>query len=685
MAETAHCYEVRGLSWATVLRVVAEQAEAIRPLVLAGLRIELRRTTADLIVPSPFVGVHRDDPAMKAALEDLQGALNRAGVRFDPINDTASKLNLDSYDSPIAVLARLAAAGSKDKSDREAAVPLDDDFFALVSADDESQVATAVGVATWRAPAVRLSASSGRGLAAVLRFADIATTRAAAESFAQSQSAGVFRLVDVYSSGDIRLALARPGSARDASVVPSRQSLADFAAAVRAFPVSAADGVTTFAVVPDATTTEVWQFALPVRLAASPAFDEAVSNTELRIFLPDDEAHLRLEEAWRRLPKAGHQLELVSVSAASLDTPTRLIEQIRTLERKLALAMALRAPQFRLLRFTSRQTEAMVDALRRMPPEIIARGAIRYGFHATRNSPSGVHYLGWLDSEATPESHFGEHFWRAQTEDQPMRYWVDPAWARFYVDQAGRVKSRIMVPEGYRLSPTLHAFDQDDMDAVLRNRLAEGHEVPDQPIYLVSPSKVAGFTHSIEILDFAALKPLKTQVGWISNVLQVLPELHLAEFVEQAADLSVRRQILDNLSNGLKATRDGLLQAEAELEAMLNGRLGNYLTMLSREVDALADHMLRLGRLVEELTGESEQAERFVTAVANGTAGYSERIARLATDSSSLAAERKSLADGLVRTVAATDAFVETTGARLEVAADRLERLRELAAELRDE
>lgn len=685
MAETAHCYEVRGLPWATVLRVVAEQADAIKPLVLAGLRIELRRTTADLVVPSPFVGVHRDDAAMKAALENLQGALNRAGVRFDPINDTASKLNLDGYDSPIAVLARLAAVGSTTKLDRDAAVPLDDEFFALVSADDESQVAAAVGVATWRAPAVRLSASSRQGLAAVLQFADVATTRAAAESFAQSQAGGAFRLIDVYSSGDIRLALARPGSAADAAAVPSRQSLADFAAAMRAFPVPAADGITTFSVVPSATTTEVWQFALPVRTAASFASDGAVSRTELRVFLPDDEAHRRLEEAWQRLPKAGHQLELVPVSAASLDTPTRLIEQIRTLERKLALATALRAPQFRLLRFTSRQTEAMVDALRRMPPEIIARGAIRYGFHATRNSPSGVHYLGWLDSEATTESYFGEHFWRAQTEDLPIRYWVDPAWARFYVDQAGRVKSRIMVPEGYRLSPTLHAFDHGDMDAVLRSRLAEGHDVPDQPIYLISPSHVAGFTHSIEILDFAALKPLKTQVGWISNVLQVLPELHLAEFVEQAGDLSVRRQILDNLASNVKATRDGLVQAQVELETLLNGRLGNYLTMLTREVDALAGHMLRLGRLVEELTAESEQAERFVAAVANGTAGHNARIARLATDSSSLAAERKSITDGLVRTVAATDAFVETTGARLEAAAGRLERLRELAAELRDE
>jgi hypothetical protein len=685
MPETAQCYRIGGLDWLSVLELLAEGATALGPLVKAGLCIQVLQNEARLIVPSPYHGPHRRDDAMKASMESLRAAIGTRGINFDPFSEGPSTLNLELYGHPVAALALMAARATTPDS-KDAARPIESEHFALAVGDSDKALAATLGTVSWQAPAVRVSASVEGKPAAVLQFGDVGTSVPAADAFATSKRSEGFHLLDVYSSGGLRLALARAtNESPRGRRVPSHGSLTAFSRAAPTFSAigleqagSPPDTVTTIAVVPGAID-EVWQFPLPRETAALFRPADEVLEFAFRRFVPHKEALERLEAAWEDLPKAGHRLELRPVPAnPTPDDPERLGDQIKTLERRRDLVLALQAPQFRLLRFSSGQLEAMVDALRSMPPETIDTGVIKYGFHATDTDPKGAHYLCWSDGEATPESHFREHFWRVQTEDRPIRYWLDPAWARFYGSRNAEVKSHIMVPEGQRLAPALHAFGGSDIDNFLREHLAYGGTVPERPIYLVSPSAKEGFTYTVEILDFEAFQPFRKQVRWVSNVLEVLGGIDLREFVELGADLSVRTRILAKLEQDSTANRKALAAAATALEEKLSDRLGGYLTMLTREVDALSAHIVRLSRLVDELTADSQESEKLVAAMIDTTADRADRIAKVGVDVAGLQAERKAIGDGLVKSVAATNAFAESSRLRIEAAEARLARLREL-------
>lgn len=689
MAETARCYRTGLMTWLKALSVLAHTRSTLKPLVEAGLRIRLTKSEADFIVPSPHHGQFVGDEAMLTAFEALRTELATYGKIFARQKTEASSTNLDEYSVPAAALAFMAANIPPDGA--EAAQPIETEHYALAIDDDETRLAAAVGTAVWQAPGVRLEASAGDGEQAVfLQFGDDAATVAAAHAYAVAGRHEGFHLLDAYHCGSVRLLLPRPLSTGQRAR-PSRPVLEAFGKAIATCGVFA-EGTQggagdALAVLPSQV---VWQVRLPQAGAAQTAAgfkpeNEGAIEIVFRSFKPEAEALARLEQAWNRLPKAGHRLDLrpVPPNVGGGEKPEQLMEKIRALQRKHALSLALQAPQFRLLRFSSRQVVAMVEALRAMPPETIDQGTIRYGFHASDADPLGSHFLAWSTDEVAAERPFEEHFLRSQTEDIPITYWIDPAWAKFHHDQGGRVKSRIMVPRHYRLSPTLHAFrskHEDDMDLFLRKRFADGGPLPagEEPIYLVSPSMTVGFSHTVETLDFGAFHPFRTQLPWVSNVLEILGSIELRDVIAEAGDVSRRQALLDRMREKSAQDRKDLDDAATELIGTLGRRLGNYLGGLSREVDALSGHIAQFVTLMDQLTLESEQAEEYVAAIVESAAGRAERIAHIARESKDLATERKAVNEGLVRAVTTTDAFVATARARLEAAEGELDRLRRL-------
>jgi hypothetical protein len=695
MAETAQCYQTDAMDWLSMLRIVAKSAPQLGPLVNAGLRIHvisIATAEARLVVPSPHHGMHQGNKEMQAALTALHQIVVGSGKKFDVTPARATSKNLEPFGHPASALAVMASRTAVPSTENSAA-PLADQHFALVIDDDEERLAATLGATLWQAPAVRLSVSQSGGHAAVLQFADVGTTVAAANALGASTRHENFHLLDIYDCGDVRLATKR--EARPSVIertVPSLEALQLFADAITAFSVYApevfgdqAGGTTTFAVLGR----EVWQFPLPRQTAAAFQTNDEILEVSFRKFLPNDEALTELAKTWNRLPKAGHQFELRSMpTTTGEEKPDALLAQIKLLERKVALTTALRAPQFRLLRFSDKQVEAMVDALRCMPPETIDKKLIKYGFHASEANPRGVHYLCWSANAVASEEYFQEHLWRARTEDRPISYWIDPFWARLYADAGGRVKSRVMVPHGHWLSPTLHSFKNkrdSDMDQFLRDRFADGGKLEPgiEPIYLVNPSSNAGFTYTIETLDYRSFHPFDTQVKWINAVLEISATVELREYIQAAADASKRASVLKTLNDGNSATRAAMEEGQKSLEAHLSARLGAYLTKLTEEVDALSNHILRFGKLMDDLTAESVRAENVVAAMIDTTTSRAERLARVAEESRGLEADRKATAEGLLRAAAATEAFAETAYSRIQEAEDRLHRLRNLVAGLR--
>jgi hypothetical protein len=684
MPETARCYRTDLMGWPQALRVVAHQGAALQPLIEAGLRIRLLKTDAQFIIPSPHHDPFAGNAAMLASFTALCDGLALHGTIFSPKRSDASSINLDQYAAPQAVLAVIAAAIAAE-TDNDTALSLEVEHFALAVDEDVTSLAAAAGSVIWQAPGVRLEAATESGPAVFFQFANDPQTVAAASAFYTSGRHEGFHLLDAYHCGALRLLVprARPTEPRRRL---SQSALEAFGKALAAFAtVGSQQGSDAMAVLAPQS---VWTVRLPASPSARTIADFAPENEDeievvSRTLKPESEALAVLERIWSKLPKAGHRLELrpVPATAEAGEKPDQLMERIRALQRKHALSLALQAPQLRLLRFSARQPVAMVEALRTMPPQTIDQGTIRYGFHSSDADPLGSHYLAWSTDEVGVERPFEEHFLRGQTEDRPITYWLDPAWAKFYDDQGGRVRSRIMVPYRYRLSPTLHAFrsrHENDMDLFLRKRFADGTPLPanEQPIYLVSPSTSAGFSHTVETLDFNTFHPFRTQLPWVSNVLEILASNDLREVIAEAADTSRRRALLDGLRARNAQDRQTLEDATTELVATLGKRLSNYLGGLSREVDALSAHISGFVELMDQLTAESAQAERYVTAIIDSATDRAERIARIAAESQGLAVDRKTINEGLVRAVTTTDAFVGTVRARLEKAEAELEQLR---------
>lgn len=249
-------------------------------------------------------------------------------------------------------------------------------------------------------------------------------------------------------------------------------------------------------------------------------------------------------------PHVGYRLELRPTRHREpIETERiRLREQQIELEYKLAYLDSVVQPRPTLLRFTQKQLPALADVIRSFPERIIREGILKYGFQATDSDPAGLHFIFVEPQHATMTELDPLLRWQ-DLDDRPIRFWLDPYWARYYHDQGN--ECLVFVPQGTALFPSMHAWDVGSMDHYMRAIMGHwfhGHhgvaDIPAKPIYIFDGEAHPDAQIQISVLDQAKLQPLQTQLGWLNDNLIIMDAaIGVEAFIQEMAREVTRRDL----------------------------------------------------------------------------------------------------------------------------------------------
>lgn len=312
-----------------------------------------------------------------------------------------------------------------------------------------------------------------------------------------------------------------------------------------------------------------------------------------------------LHQAIRKTkPQIGYRLELRQTrQQAPLEAERlRVRQQLTELEHQLAYLESMAQPRPYLLRFSYKQLPAMADYLRGVGMQTLASGALRYGFHATETTPTGWHYL-WVDPVRVQRDDIDTLMQWADLDRPPMRFWLDPFWARYYHDDAG--DCLVFVPDRLALFPPMHAWQAEDMDRYLRRVIEQWFRetamqatIPARPLYVFEGEPHARARLLITILDQDAFQPLHTRLDWINDNLSLARRFDGESLLKQLANHQKREALLDELGR-----RANHVEARFEEVALRTARsVAEELDTLTRVVTAESDALIKdLYRTVERL------------------------------------------------------------------------------------
>jgi hypothetical protein len=415
------------------------------------------------------------------------------------------------------------------------------------------------------------------------------------------------------------------------------------------------------------------------------------------------EAETRLRETIGEVdPNAGYRLSLHDVRSRVDDGQSlaRIQEKIADLGAQAALIRGLRSPQTTLLRFSRAQLPAMADFLSAAPVGDIDAGKILYGFQATADEPGGVHFLLYDPAEVQFERSFLEWTWRARTEDQPIRYWIDPHWAPFYTKRGAGVRSRVFTPKDTVLHPTLHSFAPEDMDAYLRGLIgrrisasdhnAEIRDLLEDPHLAVglifSRSREENFDIDIEILDLDRFTPLRQRLDWINdNLLMIDPAFVSQERMSEiAAALYEGRNAADLLAE-MDARSQGLEVAAAQSEDGFAISIEGLAQRFAREFSAAVDQSDHMIGSIERVSARLKALETVLGEVLVLSANSEVEGEALEVIAADLEHHSEILEEGIIAKRRETTEFIEAAEKRLDEAQRTLADLKAKIGRVRDD
>lgn len=399
-----------------------------------------------------------------------------------------------------------------------------------------------------------------------------------------------------------------------------------------------------------------------------------------------DKAEKRLRDAIKMEdPNAGYRLSLHKIGPRIDDAQSlvRIREKISDMEAEAALVRGLRAPQTTLLRFSRAQLPAMADFLSVVRVGDIDAGKILYGFQATADEPGGVHFLHYDPAEIQLERPLREQTWRARTEDNPIRYWVDPHWAPFYTNATARVECRVFTPINTVIHPTLHSFAPEDMDAYIRQliirRISLGEfnstikellEDRQRAVGLVfSRSRDEAFDVAVEILDLSCFSPLRQRLDWINdNLLMVDPAFVSEERVSAIAAALFEGRNADDLLKDMGARTEALETMVAESEDQFTASIEGLSKRFAQEFSAAIDHTNGITNHIELLSARLMALEGILVEV--HALSTSSEVAGVTLDAivADLEFRRETFEEGVRAKRRETIEFIEVAEKRLEAA-----------------
>ncbi|GGB28437.1 hypothetical protein [Allosediminivita pacifica] len=371
--------------------------------------------------------------------------------------------------------------------------------------------------------------------------------------------------------------------------------------------------------------------AIPEKPAATPVEEIArqtssetlLSVTPLRP-IPSEQAQRDLQAhiTSAHFP-LGYRVSLETIPDAMRGEPDieGLREEIAEREAQIALLRALAAPQMRLLRFTDAQLPALVDALRKLPTDILHNSDLRYaaGHAAGRAEPA--HFLLYDPAILALEGLLREHFWRGQTDNHPIRYWLDPHAAQA-LGRAGKTQTWVFTPVHQRLIPAIDSFGgtlDETLRLLLGNLFADASAVLDadgaQPVFLFSPPGQSGADMEIELLDARWFQPVHLTLRWINDYMVVRsPRIADRKTLSRLAEDLYEGQTAEVLRAEAQARSDDLRAAWTDAQSTVQAQIDEVLAHIVSEIQT-ATQRLRLGRryLTEVKTRIAEMDTRIAT------------------------------------------------------------------------
>ncbi len=322
----------------------------------------------------------------------------------------------------------------------------------------------------------------------------------------------------------------------------------------------------------------------------------------------DKEVIADLRRQLTALPRrSGYRLGLQRLRKKAPAGPEleRLVDEIQRLQDRRDWLLARRVDTALLYRFDQSQLSCLADLLRRYPPGTLASGAIRYAY---QSAPGHAFHLVLVETSGvnprppvTMAVGLGEGC-------RDVVFEVDPYWAR-YQDRARRKPvSRIFVPRGYTLFPTLSAWSGGDADAYLQEAIGNlvpelpPAKLPAHPIYLFVPD---GERLGLQVLNAEQFTVLTRDViGWINDNLVVYAGHDRDVVVQALAGAEFAHELGRTARKRRKEAECSVQEAAQSAYDALSGQIRALLDAMAAEGDRLAAEAEGFQHQLAQLQGQ---------------------------------------------------------------------------------
>jgi len=315
------------------------------------------------------------------------------------------------------------------------------------------------------------------------------------------------------------------------------------------------------------------------------------------------EALAKLRHALARVePAIGYKLELRHTTykePVELER-SRLLERQAELDYRIAYLNSISEPRPQLLRFTQQQLPALADVVRAFPVKVLREGFPKYGYQSHPRTTgartegeavAGYHYV-LIEPEDAVFAEMDPLLLWERLDDKPMRFHLDPFWARYYHGQGN--SCLIFVPQGAALFPTMHGWDVDSMDTYMRETMSawfagrgQSVKIPRRPIFIFEGQSEAKAPIKITVLDRDSLAPLRTRLGWINDHLSVADTVGLEKFVHAMSTDTGRLEMARRLKGEAQESQHEFDRMVQETNRQIASRLDELTTVVTEEFNHL--------------------------------------------------------------------------------------------------
>ncbi len=324
----------------------------------------------------------------------------------------------------------------------------------------------------------------------------------------------------------------------------------------------------------------------------------------------EDELKRELRE---EAPGVGYRLELKSMRHLDNGKGERLYEEKARIEYQLAYLESIRRPRPMLYRFTQKQLQALADIIRSFPLKVLHDGGLKYGFQATDREPAGFHFILSESGEGLMNALDPLPLWE-DLDTPPMRFILDPFWARYYHDRSG--SALVFVPEGTALFPPMHDWDRLSMDRYLRETLEQWfigdpavRDIPADPLYLFDGRPVAGDVIRVSVMDLNGFVPLHLRIGWLNDNLVVTRALGAENLITRLAKDITWQDLFKKITADAEAVRREFEEAAGEVGSYIAETIHELTEVLTEEINRVVERTLGMVEEVKDMDSQLGQWE----------------------------------------------------------------------------